>query len=144
MGINDFVAKATISIISDRNDVWGALVNAAAIEQYEFGAKVDSDWQVGSEITWKGELNGTKYEDNGIILKIEPEKKLQYSRYRSLSGRPNISDNYHFVTIYLADGAATTEVSVTEDNNDDENARIESEKNWMSMLNGLKAYLEIT
>ena len=142
MAIDDFVANAAVSIISNRQDVWNALVNPDAIRHYMFGAEVKSDWRVGSEISWKGKLNGTQYEDKGVILKIEPQKILKYSQFNSLSGQPDISDNYHFVTIYLSDGADKTEVSLTLDNNDDENARINAEKKWSVILNGLKGYVE--
>jgi len=56
--------------------------------------------------------------------------------------RTDIADNYHFVTIYLADGADKTEVTLTQDNNADEKSRLESEKNWSIMLDGLKKYVE--
>ncbi|MGH8105488.1 MAG: SRPBCC domain-containing protein, partial [Arenimonas sp.] len=59
-----------------------------------------------------------------------------------LSGKPDEPDNYHVVTIMLADGADRTEVSLTQENNDDEQSRLESEKNWSAMLEGLKAYVE--
>jgi len=142
MAIDDFTANAVISINSSRREVWDALVNPAAIKHYMFGADVESGWREGSEISWKGEFNGGKYEHKGVILKIEPEKMFQYSHFNSLSGRPDIADNYHFVTMYLADGADKTEVSLTQDNNEDERARIESERNWTTMLEGLKAYIE--
>ncbi len=139
---DDFIANATISINSNKKEVWDALVNPVAIKQYMFGTDVESGWREGSEIIWKGEFKGKKYEDKGVILKIEPEKLLRYSHYSPLSGKPDISDNYHFVTIHLADGAKSTEVSLTQDNNADENARDESEKNWGAMLEGLKKYVE--
>lgn len=142
MAIDDFMANASISINASKREVWDALVNPAAIKQYMFGADVESGWREGSEIIWKGEFNGRKYEDKGVILKIEPEKLLRYSHFSSSSGKPDIADNYHFVTIYLADGADRTEVSLTQDNNADDYARIESEKNWNAMLEALKAYVE--
>ncbi|MEO8001915.1 MAG: SRPBCC domain-containing protein [Arenimonas sp.] len=142
MVIDDFVANAAISIQSSRREVWDALINPGAIKHYMFNTEVESAWLQGSEITWKGEFNGRKYEDKGVILKIEPEKMLRYSHYSPSSGKPDIADNYHFVTIYLADGADKTEITLTQDNNADEDARVESEKNWMTILGGLKAYVE--
>lgn len=142
MAIDDFTANAAISINSNKKEVWDALVNPVAIKRYMFGAEIESDWREGSDITWRGEFNGMKYEDKGVILRIEPEKLLSYSHYSSLSGKPDIADNYHFVTIHIADGADRTEVSLTQDNNEDENARLESEKNWTVMLEALKAYVE--
>jgi uncharacterized protein YndB with AHSA1/START domain len=142
MGSDNLVANATTEIVASRAKVWDALVSPVAIKQYMFGADVESDWIEGSPITWKGEFNGKPYEDKGNILKIEPEKMLQYSHFSAMSGKPDQPENYHSVTIYLADGADRTEVSLTQDKNADEKARLEAEKNWATMLEGLKKYVE--
>ena len=60
MAINDFMANAAISINSNKKEVWDALVNPVAIKRYMFGAKIESDWREGSDITWRGEFNGMK------------------------------------------------------------------------------------
>ncbi len=138
----NLVAKATTSIESTKKKVWEALITPDAIQQYMFGAVVESDWREGSAITWKGEIKGKKYEDKGVILKIEPEQTLQYSHFSPLSGKPDNPENYHTVTIDLAGSGDKTEVSLSQDNNSDEKARNESEKNWGVMLDGLKKYVE--
>lgn len=58
----DLIAKASIGIEASREKVWAALVSPAAIEQYMFGAKVTTDWKVGSAITWTGQWQGRKYQ----------------------------------------------------------------------------------
>ena len=75
-------------------------------------------------------------------MQMEAEKMLKYTHFSPLSGKPDEPDNYQVVTVYLADGADKTEVSLTQENNSDEDARMESEKNWMVMLEGLKKYVE--
>lgn len=142
MSTNDFMANVAIEINSSRSEVWDALINPSAIKQYMFGADVESTWHEGSDITWKGEFNGKTYEDKGVILQMEAEKMLKYTHFSPLSGKPDEPDNYQIVTVYLADGADKTEVSLTQENNTDENTRLESEKNWMVMLEGLKKYVE--
>lgn len=142
MSTNDFMANVAIEINSSRSEVWAALVTPSAIKQYMFGAEVESTWHEGSDITWKREFNGKKYEDKGVILQIEAEKMLKYTHFSALSGKPDEPDNYHLVTVYLADGADKTEVSLTQENNADEDTRLESEKNWGVMLDGLKKYVE--
>ena len=142
MSTNDFMANVAIEINSSRSEVWDALINPSAIKQYMFGADVESTWHEGSDITWKGEFKGKAYQDNGVILQMEAEKMLKYTHFSPLSGKPDEPDNYQVVTVYLADGADKTEVSLTQENNSDEDARMESEKNWMVMLEGLKKYVE--
>lgn len=138
----NLVAKVITSVGAKKSKVWEALVTSDAIKQYMFGADVESDWRKGSKIIWKGEVKGKKYEDKGVILKIEPGQTLQYSHFSPLSGEPDKPENYHIVTIDLSVSGSKTEVSLSQDNNSDEEARTESEKNWGTMLEGLKKYVE--
>jgi uncharacterized protein YndB with AHSA1/START domain len=138
----DLIAKATTSIKATKSKVWEALVTPDAIKQYMFGTDVESDWNKGSKITWKGEFKNKKYEDKGVILKIEPEQTLQYSHFSPLSGQPEKPENYHTVTIDLSGSGKETKVSLSQDNNSDEKAQKESAENWGAMLDGLKKYIE--
>lgn len=106
------------------------------------GTEVDSLWHEGSNIAWKGEFKGKRYEDKGVILKLEPETLLKFSHFSPLSGKHDEPDNYQVITIMLADGADRTEVALTQENNEDEQARLESVKNWSAVLEGLKKYVE--
>lgn len=139
---NNLTAKAKVSIQSSKSKVWEALVTPNAIKQYMFGADVESEWCKGCEITWKGEMKGKKYEDKGVILAIETERTLQYTHFSPLSGKPDKPENYHTVTIDLLGSGNNTEVSLSQDNNADEQACKESETNWGAMLEGLKKYVE--
>jgi uncharacterized protein YndB with AHSA1/START domain len=112
------------------------------IKQYMFGTNVVTDWKKGSPIAWQGEWQGKAYEDKGIILQIEPERILQYSHFSPLSGQPDIPENYHTVTITLSGKGPQTTVTFTQDNNESEEAREHSEKNWQMMIEGLKKLLE--
>lgn len=138
----NLIAKATITVDAPRARVWDALVNPGAIKQYMFGATVASDWRKGSPITWKGEWKGTAYEDKGTILEIEPERLLRYSHWSPLAGVPDRPENYHTVTIELSGEGDRTTVSLEQDHNDSQEAREHSEKNWSTMLAGLKTYVE--
>jgi uncharacterized protein YndB with AHSA1/START domain len=136
------VAKATVDMQAPADKVWGALVDPEKIKQYMFGTKVVSDWKEGSPITWAGEWKGKPYEDKGKILKIRQGKVLEYSHYSPLSGAPDVPESYHTVSIELAEASSGTKVTLSQDNNPNEEARKHSEQNWMQMLNGLKKTVE--
>jgi uncharacterized protein YndB with AHSA1/START domain len=136
------IARASLTIGAPRAEVWEALVNPAAIKQYMFGARVVSDWQEGSPIVWKGEWQGKAYEDKGVILGLEPGRRLRYSHFSPLSGLPDEPRNYHTVTIELSGEGDQTRVALSQDNNPTEEARVHSEKNWGMMLAALKKFLE--
>ena len=62
------IARASISIDSPVGKVWDAFTNPELIKRYMFGTDVISDWKEGSPIAWKGEWQGKKFEDKGVIL----------------------------------------------------------------------------
>lgn len=78
---NTFIAKSTTKINAFFDKVWDALVNPDKIKQYIFGTNAVSDWNEGSSIVWKGEWEGKKYEDKGVILKMELGHMIQYSHF---------------------------------------------------------------
>jgi len=136
------VAQASTTIAAPRARVWQALVTPDAIKQYMFGTTVISDWREGSPIAWKGEWQGKPFEDKGVILRLEPERLLQYSHFSPLSGLPEAPDSYHTVTVELSPAGSDTRVMLSQDNNATEEARQHSVKNWQTMLDGLKTLLE--
>lgn len=138
----NLIAKASIKINAPSEKVWNALVNPEAIKQYMFGTTVVSDWHEGSPIVWKGEWQGKSYEDKGVILQLKPGRTIRYSHFSPISGLPDKPENYHTVTIELVTEGNQSHVSLTQDNNTTEGARIDSEKNWGMMLTALKKFLE--
>ena len=136
------VAKASVSISAPVDEVWNALTNPELIKHYMFGTTAISDWKEGSPIIWRGEWQGQKYEDKGMILKVDPDRLIQYSHFSPLSGKPDLPENHHMVTIELLSKGKRTVVSLSQDNNETEEEKEHSEKNWKTMLEGLKKLLE--
>lgn len=137
----NLIATAKTTVKSSLEEVWNALITPDIISKYMFGATVISDFKEGSQIVWKGEWEGTAYEDKGVILEVLPYAKLSYSHYSPLTGEADIPENYHTVTIELSKAGDKTIVSLWQDNNKDEKAKKHSEKNWQAMLDSLKKVL---
>ncbi|HET6596834.1 MAG TPA: SRPBCC domain-containing protein [Anaerolineales bacterium] len=138
----NYVAEATTTIHAPVSKVWQALVNPELIKQYLFNTEVISDWKVGSPIIYKGEWEGKAFEDKGKILEIEPEKILRSTHWSPLSGAPDSPENYHTVIYSLSDRGDSTEVTIKQDNNASEDEKAHAEKNWKSVLEGMKNLLE--
>ena len=138
----NFTATARTTINAPTSKVWQALVNPEIIKQYLFNTEVISDWQVGSPIVYRGEWEGKPFEDKGKILEIEPEKLLRSTHWSPLSGVPDSPENYHTVTYTLTERGEGTEVTITQDNNSTEEEKAHSEKNWRTVLDGMKKLLE--
>ncbi|KAA5536402.1 SRPBCC domain-containing protein [Taibaiella lutea] len=142
MSSDNLIANAQIQINATVDTVWDAFVNPAIIKQYMFGTTVTSDWEKGSSITWKGEMDGKTYEDKGEILEIIPQQKLKYTHFSPSEGTADSKENYHTVTVTLHPDKDQTEVKLSQDKNATEKARESSEKNWNMMLESLKKLLE--
>jgi uncharacterized protein YndB with AHSA1/START domain len=140
----NLAAEADVTIKGSVSQVWDALVNPDKVKKYMMGATVESDWQVGSPIVWKGEWKGKPFEDKGRILEIQRGKRLRYSHFSPLSGAPDKPENYHNVTIQLDGSDGAVHVDLSQDNNPNEKAREESQRNWSMMLDGLKKTVETT
>ena len=138
----DLTAKASVTIHAPVGKVWDALVNPQLIKRYMFGATVVCDWKEGSPIAWKGEWKGQPFEDKGRILEIRPEQRLRYTHFSPLAGAPDKPENYHQVTIELSKQDGDVRVDLTQDNNTTEKSRDESQRNWATMLDGIKKVVE--
>jgi hypothetical protein len=112
------------------------------------GATVKTDWQVGHPITFTGTWNDKPFEDKGEILSFEPEQEMSYSHWSPLSGAADVPDNYHVVHIALEDSMVGTKVTLEQSNLEggateaDRASRDDYEKNWATVLQGLKKVSE--
>jgi uncharacterized protein YndB with AHSA1/START domain len=137
-----FTAKATSTIHAPASKVWDALTDPSLIKQYLFGTEVNTDWQVGSPITYRGEWEGKTYEDKGKILQIEPEKLLVSTFWSSLAGLPDVPENYKTIQYELSPENGGTKLTITQDNNANQEEADHSAQNWNTVLDGMKKLLE--
>lgn len=142
-----FVAHVSMTINASRAKVWDALVNPETIKQYMPVTNVVSDWREGSPILWMSGFQGKAFEVKGTILRLKPERLLEYNHSRPIfrsSGASHSPLNYQRVTIELRDHGAQTHLSVTEQNNRSQRELEHSEGSWRMVLHGMKALLEGT
>jgi uncharacterized protein YndB with AHSA1/START domain len=141
--MNQATAKVSRMIEAPVEEVWEAITTPEMVQAFFMGAEVDSDFQVGSPIRFRGKFKGQAYEDKGQILEAEPEKKLSFSHYSPMSGAPDAPENYHVVTYELTPEGQQTRVTLTQSNlkggvrRSDTEHRAEYEKNWAGVLAGL-------
>ncbi len=136
------IATADVEISASPKQVWSALTEPELISKYMFGAEVETTWEPGTPIRWKGEYDGRAYEDKGEVLEVVPEQKLSVSHFSPLSGDEDKPENYHTLTYELEDKGDRTAVRLEQDNNPSPESAAESQANWGLMLNGLKELVE--
>jgi uncharacterized protein YndB with AHSA1/START domain len=136
------IATADIDIAATPDRVWRALTDPAQIKEYMMGAEVDTDWQVGSPIAWRGEFNGKRYEDRGEVVEFSPTRRLVVTHFSPLSGDEDRPENYHHVAYELTDVADGTHVALRQDGNASDEEAEHSARTWTMMLEGLKKVVE--
>lgn len=137
-----YLAVAETDIAATPARVWEVLTDAEQLKALWFGAEVETDWQVGSPITWSGEYEGKAYQDKGEILEVEPERLLKLTHYSPLTGQPDVPENYHTLTYELT-GADETHLKLTQDNNGSEEEAKHSQGMWESLVAKVKEAAEV-
>lgn len=140
--MTDLVATAEIDVKAPPERVWSALTDPKQIKQYMFGSDVETDWQPGSAIVWKGEYEGKPYEDKGKIVSVDPEHQLVVTHFSPMSGLEDTPDNYHTLTYGLESRGAGTHLTLSQDHNANEDEAKHSRENWQNMLTQLKGVVE--
>lgn len=144
MNMKEFVVRKKISLKAEPAEVWDALTNPEKTKQYFFNCEVYSDWEPGSTIVFTGRMFLIKkIEMKGEIVKIEPNKLLQYTLANGEDA--DDLDNFSTVTDELTYENGETVLSITDDVGQGEGAeeRYErSEKGWDHILKGLKEVVE--
>jgi uncharacterized protein YndB with AHSA1/START domain len=140
--MNDHVAHAEVQISASPQQVWDALTDPDAISRFMFGAKVDTDWEEGSPITWSGDYDGTPYQDKGEILEVDESNRLRMTHYSPLTGEDDVPENYHTLDYRLTDEGETTRLTLDQDGNDSAEQAEQFAANWQTMLDQVKEYVE--
>lgn len=124
--------------------VWDALTNPATIKIYLFGTDVTTDWKEGSAITFRGNWHGTPYTDKGEVLKVEPNKLLQYTYWSSQLGLPDKPENYTITTYELKQEADQVLLTASQDNLAPQPQQVHdyAPTYWENILKTLKEMLE--
>jgi uncharacterized protein YndB with AHSA1/START domain len=137
------VARAEVIVTAPRSAVWGALTDPEQVRSWMMGTTLTTDWEVGSPITWRGEMDGRPYEDKGEVLEVEEQSRLSMTHYSPLMGQEDRPENYHTVTWTLTptrDGRTT--VALEQDGNDSQEQAEQFSQNWQQMLESLKQTVE--
>ena len=136
------ISSSSISINASPNTIWKALIVPKIAKEYFFGAEIKTNWKKGSPIIFKGEYNGTTYEEKGILLNVEQNIQLKYSHWSHFDGLPDSPENYRIWTFDITEKNGRTYLTVSEDNIPTEKQRKRSDEFWSEVLLKIKRLAE--
>jgi uncharacterized protein YndB with AHSA1/START domain len=139
-----FEASTGTEIDASPERVWQTLTDPQLVARYMHGTTVETDWAVGSPITWSGEWQGKSYEDKGEVLAFEPPRRLAVTHWSPLTGDADEPANYHHVTYELDPlGEQRTGLTLTHGNSPSQEAADGMVANgWTPMLQEIKKVAE--
>lgn len=122
-----------IDINSPAATIWDALTNPEITKVYMFGCETVSEWEIGSELLWRGEYQGIAMVFvKGHVVQLEPNRKLVYTVFDPNSTIPDIRENYLTVTYQLEQKNGFTTLTVTQG---DYNTVAEGERRYQESWN---------
>ncbi|ODG90159.1 MULTISPECIES: SRPBCC family protein [Bacillaceae] len=123
--------------------LWEALTSTQFTEKYFFGTAIESDWQVGSTVSY---LRNGEVTDYGTILKCEPNRLLSYTWNHT--NDPTNRKEPSIVTFVLKELESTVRLTLKHENLEptdlvDRDDTFEGLNNgWPAILSNLKSLLE--
>ena len=93
----------SILIKTSPEKMWEVLTNPEKIALYLYGTKTETDWRIGSPISFSGSYEDTTYSDKGIVMANVPYSLIAYDYWSQFSGLEDIPDNYCEVSYHIQD-----------------------------------------
>lgn len=128
------------AIAAPPEKVWQALTDPAFTARYWYGTRVESDWRVGSPITFV-KPEGMGPPDTGIVLVADRPRTLSFSWHIVWGEMAREKDSRVTFTIE-ADGAGSKLILVHDEFEEGSQAAEALKNGWKGILAGLKKILE--
>lgn len=138
-----FTIEKNIIIKSSPENVFEMLTNSDEIIKYYPLNEVVSEWKVGSEVLYKGEINNNKFTDYGVINIITRPKKYMYTYWSDNHGTENTPENQITISYNLSKVQNGTKLELIQTNiHSKEMFEMMDTTVWPYLLNSLKTYIE--
>ena len=141
--MSEFIIKKEILIDAPPESVFDALTDSEKIVEYFPLREVNSKWKVGSEVHYKGEVDGSEFTDYGTIDELNRPLKYKYTYWSDNHGTERVPENHLSICYQLSREGSGTRLRVEQSNikikemYDQMNSHV-----WAYLLERLKEYVE--
>ena len=137
--------STAVTINASPAEVWSALTVPERMTKWmgdpEMGLEVHASWGIETPILIRG-FHHTKFENKGIVLKYEKERRLSYTHLSSVSRLPDKQENYSILEFLLAPIENDTRLSLTIENFPTDTIRKHLEFYWKTTMLTIKENVE--
>ncbi len=141
--MNTFTIKKEIYIDAPPELVFDALTNSEEIIKYFPLKEVVSEWKVGSEVLYKGEINSQRFTDYGLIEIISRPNKYKYTYWSDNHGTERTPENHLSICYELSKNGDGTKLELEQSHlKSKEMFQMMNSVVWDSLLNNMKNHIE--
>ncbi|MCK8495612.1 MULTISPECIES: SRPBCC family protein [Spirosoma] len=137
--------SADVTIQAKPAAVWAALTQPARMTEWlaepEAQIQVITNWQINTSITIRG-FHHVKFENKGIVLRFDQERKVAYTHLSSVSRLPDTAENYSILEFTLTPTNQFTHLRLTIENFPTESIQKHLEFYWRTTLFLIKEQVE--
>lgn len=138
-----FTIEKTIELKAPIESVFLALTNSEEIPKYFPLKSVESTWEVGCKVLYKGEVNGNPFTDYGVIEKLSFPNSYQYRYWSDNHGTERTEENHLTISYSLEKSSEGTWLSVKQSNiKSPELYELMNGRVWDLLLGSFKEYIE--
>ena len=135
------IFSTSITINAAPTEVWQTLTNPEIMIQWlgdpEMEIEVLTNWEVNNPIIIKG-FHHIKFENKGIVLVFNKERKLSFTHLSSVSKLPDIPESYSTLSFTIEPIGNITQLLLNIENFPTESIRRHLEFYWKTTLVTIK------
>lgn len=136
---DSFYTSVIINAAQDK--VWQNLTTPETMLEWmgdpDMDLQIDTNWKINSSIIISG-FHHTKFENKGIVLAFDIERKLSFTHLSSVSQLPDMPESYSKLTFILEAIEEHTLLSLNIENFPTESIRKHLEFYWHTTLVNIK------
>ncbi len=140
--MNSFTISKEIFIKANREAIFELLTTADQITKYYPYESVESDWQLGGKVLFRGSVDDREFIDYGVIEALSNPKEFGYRYWSDNHGTERVPENHHTISYRLKPRNGGTVIELTHGNVNSREYYLAMNSIWNSLLEGLKNYAE--